>query len=45
MFKKEMFDYHCGYLTYEENNLARIKYVTYEGSYKNMLIKQFTPRA
>ena len=43
MFKKEGFDYFGGYLTYEGKFVARFKYVTYQGSFKNFLIKNFTP--
>jgi|TARA_B110001454_G_scaffold143130_1_gene132888 hypothetical protein len=43
MFKKEGFDYFGGYLTYEGKFVARFKYVTYQGAFKNCLIKNFTP--
>ena len=44
MFKYEMFYYQGGYLTYEGNFVSRFKYVTYQGSFKNFLIKNFTPK-
>ena len=43
MFKKEGFDYYGGYLTYKGDFVARFKYVTFQGSFKNFLIKHFTP--
>jgi len=43
MFKKEGFDYYGGYLTYKGDFVARFKYVKFQGSFKNFLIKHFTP--
>ena len=49
MFKKENFDLHGGYLTYDMNNgehrkfVARFKYGGGSGSFKTFLIKNFTP--